>query len=68
MSYLISVHSIDDIGNIAPINNLNLNVQNHIQDNKKDFNYNDLSIKEISAKKMPFINRNRKVFCNSNVD
>lgn len=65
MNYLLAVNSIDDIGSATFINHSNSNIQNIIQEVEKDFNYNDLSREEISFKKMPFINCNRKIFCNA---
>lgn len=54
----------DDISKTELENYQNLD----IQDEEKDFNYNDLLTKDLSIKKLPFINRNRKVFCNSDGD
>lgn len=62
------MYSIDDNYSIGSTNYPNLTVQNTIQEDEKDFNYNDLSTKEISIKKLPYINRNCEIFHNSDVD
>lgn len=64
MIYLLLVHSIDDIDNRISTKN----PESDIKEDEKDFDYNDLTIEEISLKKIPFINCNRKVFCNSDID
>lgn len=56
------------IENAMSTRNLDSSTQNNIQEIEQDFNYNELSFEAISAKRMPCINCNRKVFCNSDVN
>lgn len=49
-------------------NPINSGIQPILGENKKDFNYSDLSIKDLANMKMPYINCNRKIFCNTMFD
>lgn len=64
ISCLLFVHSIEQINNIELTNHYHPNIVDVI----KDFNFIELSTEEISTKKMPFINCNRKIFCNSDIN
>lgn len=68
MYCLLFVYSIDDLDKIELENHSVFDIQTYIEETKMDFNYNDFSIAEISIKKIPYVNCNRKVFCNSDVD
>lgn len=64
MIYILFIHSIDDVDRPESINFQHLDEEDSIKVDGRDFNYDDLSMEELSAIRMPFINCNRKVFCN----
>lgn len=68
MSHLLFSSTIDDVKHTKSTHYSKLIIQNNMQEDEKDFNYNDLLSEGISVKKMPFINCNRRVFCNSDTD
>lgn len=62
LNYLLIVYSIDN-NNALLLNNSNLDVQNNLQEDKIDFNFNDISTEDLALTTFPFINCNRNIFC-----
>lgn len=64
--FSINNGTISEYGELNEITNLD--IQPTLVDNAKDFNYTNLSIESLANMKMPYINCNRKMFCNTEFD
>lgn len=75
IAYVLFIQTIDNPKGSESLENLkqileqeNPTIEFNIEKEEKDFNYSILSLLDISNKRMPYINCNRKIFCSGQYD